>query len=111
MRDVFEEGCHVGPVRASEMSLSLWPNECFRAVLIRDAALKQHLEGYWRRETHHVYAPDLVGVWVNTSSCSCVLDTSSADTSLAPGTGLQCSFQPSFLFINSEMTDRGWSLI
>lgn len=55
------------------MSLSLWPNECFRAVLIRDAALKQHLEGYWRRETHHVYAPDLVGVWVNTSSCSCVL--------------------------------------
>lgn len=51
VRDVFEEGCHVGPVRASEMSLSLWPNECFRAVLIRDAALKQHPKGYWRRGT------------------------------------------------------------
>lgn len=31
VRDVFEEGFHVDLVRASEMSLSLWPNKCFGA--------------------------------------------------------------------------------
>lgn len=31
VRDVFEEGCHVGLVRTHEMSLSLWPNKCFGA--------------------------------------------------------------------------------
>ena len=40
VREVFEEGCRVSPARPSEMSLSLWPKRCFRAVLIRDAALK-----------------------------------------------------------------------
>lgn len=99
VRDVFEEGCHVGPGRAREMNLSLWPNECFRAVLIRDAALKQHPEGYWRRRNHHVDSGDVFGVGVNTvcgSSSAALLDTISAEPSLAPGAGLQHSSNPRF---------------
>lgn len=71
VRDVFEEGCHVNPVRACEMSLSLWPKKCFGAVLVRDPALKQHPEVSWRRQTHHICAAELFVIWVKTPSCSC----------------------------------------
>lgn len=69
MRDVFEEGCHVDLVRASEMSLSLWLNKYFGAVLVGNPALKQHPEVSWRRETHHICA--VLVMWVKTPSHYC----------------------------------------
>lgn len=64
MREVLEEGCQVDLVRASEMSLSLWPNNCFGAVLARDPALKQPPEVSWGREMHHVCAAEPFVMWI-----------------------------------------------
>lgn len=103
------------------MSLSLWPYKCFGAGKGPCTEAASQGAGEGRAITFVLQSCWLCGLNpllfllhsppVFGSSSAKLLDTSSAETSLAPGTSLQHSFQPSFLFINSEMTDRGWSLI
>lgn len=84
-----------------------------------DAALKQHPEGYRRRETPHVSAADLFGVGLIPCVPVCCIQEQLCSATghelcwAEPGSRhwSAASFQPLFLFINSEMTDRGWSLI